>query len=211
MIDFSTLDTIIFDLGGVVVNLDINRTIKAFKNIGISNAERWISQGVHSDIFLKFEVGDISTKEFYDGIRELAGVEASDSEIRNAWCAMLIDLPPVRIKIIEQLKRNFRVLLLSNTNEIHLDYFDGFASGYSSMSNLFHKVYYSFLLHDHKPNISIFHSVIEKERLIPNRTLFIDDAEANIYAAQNTGLNTQLVTPKNQMENIFKDSFVKNW
>ena len=205
MIDLSTLDTIIFDLGGVVVNLDISRTINAFKNFGISNVEHWINPGLHTDIFLKLEVGEISEEEFFHGIRELAGVKVYDSEIKAAWCAMLIDLPTERVKIIEKLKKTHRVILLSNTNSIHVDYFDGFAKGYSSMSELFHNVYYSFLMHDHKPNASIFRSVIEKERLIPGKTLFLDDAEANVVAAQSAGIRTQLVTPENQMEDIFNN------
>ena len=205
MIDLSTLDTIIFDLGGVVVNLDINRTVNTFKNLGISNVEHWINPGLHTDIFLKLEVGEISEKEFYRGIRELAGVKVSDSKIKAAWCAMLIDLPNERVKIIEKLKKTHRVILLSNTNAIHVGYFDGFAKGYSSMSDLFHKVYYSFLMHDHKPNISIFRSVIESEKLTPGKTLFLDDAEANIVAAQSAGIGTQFVAPGNQMEDIFND------
>jgi len=205
MIDLSALDTIIFDLGGVVVNLDINRTINAFKNLGISNVEHWIKPGLHTDIFLQLEVGEISEDEFYRGIRKLAGVEVSDSEIRSAWCAMLIDMPAERVKIIEELKKTHKVLLLSNTNSIHVNYFDGFANRYSSMSHLFHDVYYSFQMHDHKPNVSIFWSVIEKEELIPGKTLFIDDAEANVNAARSTGIRTQLITPENQIENIFSN------
>ena len=205
MIDLSALDTIIFDLGGVVVNLDINRTINAFKNLGISNVEHWIKPGLHTDIFLQLEVGEISEDEFYRGIRKLTGVEVSDSEIRSAWCAMLIDMPAERVKIIEELKKTHKVLLLSNTNSIHVNYFDGFANGYSSMSHLFHDVYYSFQMHDHKPNVSIFWSVIEKEELIPGKTLFIDDAEANVNAARSTGIRTQLVTPENQIEDIFSN------
>lgn len=203
MIDLSTVDTIIFDLGGVVVNLDINRTIDAFKKLGIHSAEKWITPGLHADIFLKLEVGRISEHEFYSGIRKLVGVEVTNSDIREAWCAMLINLPLKRVKIIEQLKENYNVLLLSNTNIIHLEYFDGFAQGYSSLSELFHNVYYSFLMHDHKPNVSLFRTVIEKEKLIPAKTLFIDDAEANIVAAQNAGMQAILVTPENQMEDIF--------
>ncbi len=205
MIDLSSIDTIIFDLGGVVVNLDIDRTINAFKKLGISNVEKWIKPGLHSEIFLRLEVGEISEDLFYDGIRELAGVEISDSEIRSAWCVMLVNLPLERVKIIERLKKNSHVLLLSNTNSIHVEYFDGFATGYSSISHLFHKVYYSFMLNDHKPNVSIFQSVIEKEKLIPERTLFLDDAEANIVAAQKAGLHTQLVSPENRMEDIFRN------
>ncbi len=203
MIDLYTLDTIILDLGGVVVNLDISRTINAFKNLGISNVEHWINPGLHTDIFLKLEVGKISEEEFYRGIRELTGLKVDDSKIGEAWCAMLIDLPKERVKIIEELKKTHRVILLSNTNSIHVDYFDGFTKGYNSMSELFHKVYYSFLMHDHKPNVSIFHSVIEKEKLIPGKTLFIDDTKANIDAAQRAGIRTQLVTPENQIEDIF--------
>ncbi len=203
MIDLSTVDTIIFDLGGVVVNLDINRTIEAFKKLGIHNAENWITPGLHADIFLKLEVGKISEDQFYEGIRELAGLELTDEEIKEAWCAMLINLPLGRVKIIEQLKENYNVLLLSNTNIVHLECFDGFAQGYSSMSELFHNVYYSFLMHDHKPNVSLFRTVIEKENLIPAKTLFIDDTQANIVAGRNAGMQAILVTLENQMEDIF--------
>ncbi len=204
MIDLSTIETIVFDLGGVVVNLDINLTIEAFKKLGIHNAENWITPGLHADIFLKLEVGKISEDQFYKGIRELVGVEVTDKEIREAWCAMLIDLPLDRVKRIEQLKKNHNVFLLSNTNCIHRMYFDRFAKGYNSMTDLFHEVFYSYLMHDHKPNLSIFNSVIEKENLVPAKTLFIDDAPDNIVAARNAGMQAVLITPEKQMEDLFR-------
>ncbi len=204
MIDLSIIDTIIFDLGGVVVNLDINLTVDAFKKLGVHNVGNWINPGLHADIFLKLEVGKISEDEFYGGIRELAGIEVTDSEIRKAWCAMLINLPLERVKIIERLKKNYTVLLLSNTNSVHVEYFDGFAQGYNSITELFHNVYYSFLMGDHKPNVSIFRSVIELENLIPAKTLFIDDAQANIAAARDAGFQAVLVTTEKQMEDLFR-------
>jgi len=75
--------------------------------------------------------------------------------------------------------------------------------GYKSLSDLFHNVYYSFLLHDHKPNVSVFEKVIEFERLDPQSALFLDDAQKNIVAARKTGMHTMLITPDMQMEDVF--------
>ena len=204
MIDLSSIETIIFDLGGVVVDLDLSLTIKSFEKFGIKDPERFIRHGAHSDIFLKLETGEVTEKEFYTGIRELAGKELSDDKIRHAWCAMFTHLPDKRVRIIEHLKKGHRVVLLSNTNTIHRRHFDGMADGYNSLSDLFDKVYYSFILHDHKPNISVFRKVIVEEGLKPSSTLFLDDTQKNIVAARTTGMHTMLVTPENQMEDIFR-------
>ena len=204
MIDLSNIKTIIFDLGGVIVNLDLELTIMAFKQMGIKRPERFISPGLHSDIFLKLELGEITEEEFYSGIRELAGVNIPDKAIRDAWCALLTDLPKERVRLIEKLKNNHRVILLSNTNSIHLSYFDGMADGYNSLSELFDKVYYSFKLHDHKPNLSVFKKIIALEKLVPGETLFVDDAQKNILSAKESGMQTLMITPEKQMEDVFR-------
>jgi putative hydrolase of the HAD superfamily len=204
MLDLSLIKTVIFDLGGVVVDLDLNLSVNAFRDLGIKEPERFIQHGVHSDIFLKLEVGEITEKEFFAGIRELAGKDITEGEIRSAWCAMFTELPAERVRIIEKLKKEHRVILLSNTNSIHRDHFDGMADGYKSLSDLFHEVYYSFILHDHKPNISVFEKVLEKENIDPKETLFVDDAQKNIAAARETGMHTMLITPDRQMEDVFK-------
>jgi HAD superfamily hydrolase (TIGR01509 family) len=77
------------------------------------------------------------------------------------------------------------------------------ARGYNSLSDLFHKTYYSFLLYDHKPNLSIFNKVLELENIRTEETLFIDDAQKNIAAARETGMHTMLITPDRQMEDVF--------
>ncbi len=203
MIDLTTLDTIIFDLGGVVVDLDLSLTVNAFKKLGIKDPEEFISHGLHSDIFLKLEIGEITEKEFYDAVREMVGKFVQDETIKKAWCAMLTGIPEERVRIIERLKKEHKVILLSNTNSIHLSHFDGMAAGYKSLSELFDKVYYSFLLHDHKPNVYVFRKLIEMEKIDPGKALFIDDAKKNIEAARETGMHTMLITSDIQMEDIF--------
>ena len=204
MLDLSGIKTIIFDLGGVVVNLDLNLSVEAFRRLGIRKPEQFIQHGVHSDVFLKLEIGEITEDEFYSGVKELAGEELSNEDIRAAWCAMFTTLPDERVRIIERLKKSYRVLLLSNTNSIHRSHFDGMAEGYQSLEELFDKVYYSFQLHDHKPNLSIFEKVIAEENIKPEEALFVDDAQKNIAAARKTGMHTMLITPDKQMEDIFK-------
>ncbi len=203
MIDLAGTETIIFDLGGVVVDLDLSLTVNAFKEKGISNVEEYISHGLHSDIFLKLEIGEITEREFYDRISALAGNHIPDEAIREAWCAMLTGIPDERVRIIEKLKKDHKVILLSNTNSIHLSHFDGMASGYESLSDLFDEVYYSFRLHDHKPNISVFRKIIDLEALDPVKTLFVDDAQKNIAAAREAGMQTMLITSDNRMEDVF--------
>jgi len=178
-------------------------TINAFRDLGIKDPERFIKHGVHSDIFLKLEIGEITEEEFYSGIKALTGRKLSNEEIKSAWCAMFTVLPEKRVRIIEKLKRNHKVLLLSNTNSIHFTHFDGMIRGYKSLSDLFHNVYYSFLLHDHKPNVSVFEKVIEFEKIDPQSALFLDDAQKNIAAARKTGMHTMLITPDMQMEDVF--------
>jgi putative hydrolase of the HAD superfamily len=203
MLDLSGIKTLIFDLGGVIVNLDLTLTVNAFEKLGIEDPGQFIRHGVHSDIFLKLETGEITEEEFYSGIRELAGKNITNEEIKTAWCAMFTELPDVRVKLIEHLKKTHRVVLLSNTNSIHRSHFDSMARGYNSLSDLFHKTYYSFQLYDHKPNLSIFNKVLELENIRPEETLFIDDAQKNIAAARETGMHTMLITPDRQMEDVF--------
>ena len=203
MIDLSSIETIVFDLGGVVVDLDLQLSINAFKQLGIKDPERFIRHGAHGDIFLKLETGEITEGEFFSGIKNLAGKILTDENIKNAWCAMFTDLPKSRVKIIERLKKEHRVILLSNTNSIHRRHFDKMAEGYSSLSELFDEVYYSFMLHDHKPNVSVFKKMIEAEGLAPVRTLFLDDSQKNIDAAREIGMQAILITPARQVEDVF--------
>lgn len=191
---------IIFDLGGVLVNLDVSLTVEAFNNLGLGSITAQMSAGHHGGEMAKLERGEITENQFYDHIINLSGNGVSRNQIKDAWNAMLTDLPANRIRIVEHLKKEHKVVLLSNTNSIHHTFFDGMADGYRSMDDLFDKVWYSHRMGMSKPDTRIFKHVMEHHGFLPGETMLIDDSSANISAAEELGMLTWHITPGRPLE-----------
>lgn len=172
MIDLNNIRTIIFDLGGVVLDIYPERTIQAFDNLGIRDAASWVGNGHHKALFHDLEVGKISEQAFYDEVRSLVKDKLSTEAIKLAWNAMIGTISLKRIGIIERLRANRSVFLLSNTNVIHHKHFDAMAAKYDSLSDLFDKVYYSYKMGLSKPDSAIFKQVLGENQLKPAETLF---------------------------------------
>ncbi len=193
-------DAIIFDLGGVVLNLDYQATIDAFKNLGKENFDKLYTQANQDKIFDQYETGSISSDEFRDYFRRILEKPLTNEEIDNAWNKLLLDLPKERIDLLNTLKEKYRIFLFSNTNEIHLDSFqktikDTFGDP-NLLEKVFHKTYYSHLVGIRKPNIEAFQHVIDEQGLTAERTLFIDDSIQHIEGANKLGVQTIHLTDK---------------
>ena len=186
------IKAILFDLGGVLLNLDYQRTISAFQDLGISDFEKLYAQAAQSTLFDDFETGKISPETFQNGIRRISGLGLSDEAIQEAWNAMLLDLPLERVHLIESLKKDFRILLFSNTNAIHLNAFREIISKQHGnptlLESVFDRVYYSHLEGVRKPNTSAFQHVLDKENLDPKEVLFIDDSLQHVEGAKKLGI-----------------------
>jgi len=185
-------EAIIFDLGGVVINIDYNATIDAFKSLGIQNFEGLYSQAQQLNLFDAFEVGQTSASEFRDGIRALTGMALTDHQIDTAWHAMLLDFPPERASLLRAVRQNYSTYLLSNTNEIHFKaYLKGSKQGLGPevRAELFDGEYYSHLIGKRKPNPDVFQHVLIQNNLNPNETLFIDDSLQHIEGARSVGIH----------------------
>jgi putative hydrolase of the HAD superfamily len=203
------INTIIFDLGGVVLDLNQNLTAKWFAELaGISIPEVY-------DIFVKnewaaaFERGQITAQRFRDEVRKSFNLNISDAAIDSAWNAMLLDLPKARIELIGSLRSSFNTFVLSNTNEIHIAAFNTImnrATGGTPFENYFNKVYYSHEIGMRKPDLEIFNFVIEEQGLNPNKTLFIDDMEQNILAAKEAGLQALHLTDQDYLTELFANA-----
>ena len=183
---------IIFDLGGVVLNLDYLRTISAFQQLGISEFESNYSQLVQTGLFDDYERGEMTSGDFRDGIRKAFLIEVSDTEIDDAWNAMLLDLPKERLEILRKLGETKRIVLLSNTNEIHIRKFNQalkLEHGLNDLSYYFQKLYYSYEVGMRKPEARIFQHVLDEQGFNPAETLFIDDSPQHIEGARKVGLN----------------------
>jgi FMN phosphatase YigB (HAD superfamily) len=189
---------LIFDLGGVILDLSVAHTLKSFSELsGISQQE------VHkifttSPGFNEYEKGAMGDPAFRDYIRDIYKVNASDEAIDNCWNAMLRGIPIIKLKLLQQLKEQYTVLLLSNTNEIHLSYINNvMLPGITTERSLdvyFHKAYYSHRMLKRKPDREIFEQVLEENCLIAGETLFLDDNASNIEGAASVGIKTVHVT-----------------
>ncbi|MCS7005502.1 MAG: HAD family phosphatase [Cytophagales bacterium] len=191
-LSYARFEAIIFDLGGVILNLDFSRLAKSFEKLGVTDFESRYSQYKQNPIFDKFETGKISEEEFRKKLNELLGTSLSSKLLDESWNSLLLDFPRERIELLQKLKLHKRIFLLSNTNSIHArhyekQFYDSFGFPFRS---LFEKVYYSFEIGDRKPNLSIFERVIQENQLLPHQTLFIDDTSTHTDAARLVGLHT---------------------
>ncbi|MGE0088513.1 MAG: HAD family hydrolase [Bacteroidales bacterium] len=193
------IKNIIFDLGGVIINLDTQKTASEMKNLGFDDFEKSYSLLNQIDLFDLLEKGLITPEQFRMEIRKHISKSVSDAQIDEAWSAMLLDFPKDRIKLIQYVKRKYRIFLLSNTNKIHFDkYNSDFNAVYGfSFNTLFEKAYYSFEIGHRKPDLDIYMHVLKHSNLIPEETLFIDDSEANIKTAKLLGIQTLWIDLKN--------------
>jgi putative hydrolase of the HAD superfamily len=191
--DFPYIKNIIFDLGGVLINIDYHATEKAFKKAGIKNFDELFSQAKQTKLFDNLEKGLTDEVTFKDGLRLLSNVNFSDEVFEDAWNAMLLDFPKHRIELLQKVRNNYKTFLLSNTNEIHIPVFEHQLKqnyGITDFSQLFDKLYYSCRVGMRKPDREIFELVIQENNLIPSETLFIDDSIQHIQGAQMLGLYT---------------------
>ena len=184
------IENIIFDLGGVLLNLDSKRTIEAFYGLGWKE-EDWkaLSQGGYM-LFKSLETGMDEPDQFREKIRNMLPGNPPDLEIDTAWNAMLIDFSPEVIGYLEKLKEEYSIYLLSNTNAIHLKRFREIfwnAFGYK-LDTLFVKTYYSHEIGYRKPVPEAYQTVLQDAALDPGKTLFVDDMIINTDAASLLGL-----------------------
>ncbi len=184
---------IIFDLGGVLINIDYKLTEQAFKAAGINNFPELYSQLHQSSLFDKFEMGQIGRSEFISSLQKVAAAPVTEAQVIHAWNAMLLDFPVRRLQILQQLHLYYDLFLLSNTNEIHEAAFNEILMQSRSIPNIgvfFDKVYFSHRIGIRKPMKEIFERVLTENGLKAAETLFIDDSPQHIEGAKLLGIQT---------------------
>ncbi|SFT85661.1 putative hydrolase of the HAD superfamily [Lishizhenia tianjinensis] len=184
-------DAIIFDLGGVILNIDYNLTKEAFERLGIDDFDVIYSQAKQTDIFDKLETGQISSQHFINKMLDFLPAGTSPNLVVKAWNAMLLDLPQERLDLLAALKEKYTTFLLSNTNEIHVDAFHAIIHQQHGLKNLedyFDTTYYSNELGKRKPDVDTFLHLCEVHQLNPATTLFIDDSIQHVEGAKEAGL-----------------------
>lgn len=189
----SDYPAIIFDLGGVILDLEYSRTTKAFEQLGLNDFNSMYSQAKQTGLFDEFEIGKLSANSFINRLLDYLPKGTSANKVVAAWNAMIIDFPIQNLALLTELRKTKKIYLLSNTNEIHEQYFNLLLYRITSernLTNYFDKVYLSSTIGKRKPATETFRFVCEDNQLDPKETLFIDDTEQHILGAQSAGLQT---------------------
>jgi FMN phosphatase YigB (HAD superfamily) len=195
---------IIFDLGGIFINLDFQKTTQAFQQLGIQNFQQFFSQNHSNDLFIALETGKITPNEFFESLRKTTGINADNQTITDAWNAMLLNFPPERIEWLNKINKQYPVYLFSNTNIIHYNCFMQLFQrdiGMQNFNEQFLKAYYSHEMGMRKPDADGFEYILQQNNLKPEETLFIDDTVANINTAKALGFQTiHLTAPQTVLD-----------
>jgi putative hydrolase of the HAD superfamily len=194
---------IIFDLGGVLLDIDYRKTINAFEKLGLENFETMFSQFKADQLFEKLETGEITETDFYTAIKKRTDLAISNEEIDNAWNSLILHFRTESLQLLEKLSARYKLYLLSNTNSIHLKCFKGLftkETGKPLLDSYFIKAWYSNEVGLRKPGAEIFEFVLREEKLKAAETLFIDDTLANIETAQKLGFKTHHLLPTEKIE-----------
>ncbi len=208
----NNIRNIIFDLGAVIINIDMLGVNKKLTEMGVENIEEIHAHMFSRDVYHKLETGRISPEEFRNEIRKKAMGELSDEQLDEAWNNIILDIPPQRIKALEEARKLYRTFLLSNTNIIHYEFYNACFReqyGYDSLSGLFEKAYFSHVLNMRKPDPDIYRFVLEDAKLDPAETLFIDDKEENVRSAESTGMQGYHLVDGTDMTELFEDGSLR--
>lgn len=200
------IKNLLFDLGGVIMDIRRLNCVASFERLGMKDADNFLGEYSQKGPFLQLEEGAISEEQFRDAVRQFIAGEVTDEQIDSAFCDFLVGIPKYRLEQLRQLKKSYNIYMLSNTNSImwrsriaedfrqegleREDYFDGIVTSFEAQSI--------------KPDAKIFHTVVEKLGINPDETLFLDDSQKNLDAAAQLGFHTLLVTPGSEFFELLK-------
>jgi putative hydrolase of the HAD superfamily len=203
-INFTDLDAIIFDLGGVIIEVDMEKPYQKLIQLA---ADRHPELPFNlKKISKKYETGQLTDRQFRNQLRSIVQISYSDGQIDELWNEMLGSVPSYLAYLLEKIKNKTRTFVLSNTNPIHIREFRKRfkqATGNIGIENYFEKLYFSYEIGLHKPDPKIYKFVLEDAHLQRSRTLFIDDNFDNIKAASSLGLKTIYMNPALRLNEIF--------
>jgi putative hydrolase of the HAD superfamily len=182
------IKNIIFDFGGVFINLNHEAVSAGIKRYGLKAPDATLIS-----LSQQYEKGEMDSKTFIETVHQVIPGSLRN-EIRQIWNQTIADFPLERLEFLESLKetRQYRMFLLSNTNALHIEQVQenmGFAA-FERFRKCFEAFYLSHQIGMRKPDSEIFKFVLEENNLCPGNTLFIDDTLEHIESASKLGIKT---------------------
>lgn len=197
--------TIIFDLGGVILPLNVEASKKKIIEYTGKDIQEWIKFGYPHQLIQQFELGKVTEKEFFEELKDLLSFNQELYYLKEAWNAMLMLIPVENINYLKQLSEKYQLILLSNTCETHIHCFEKMLQDYheiESLEVLFDKVYFSCHIGLRKPDTGIFQKLIKENELDLNQTVYFDDTIEHIEVAKKMGITSYLYPQNNLLINI---------
>lgn len=197
------IKNIIFDLGGVIYDIRYENIPEAFARMGAGNLMEIYSKAKQTDFIDRYEEGLMSSDEFCEEIRRISEVPLTDEQIKEAWNAILIDVPASRVDFLLKLKEHYNLYLFSNTNQFNYDCFTAHLNqkyGFDFFDTIFKAAYFSHILHIRKPKAEGFKKIMQEQQLNPAETLFIDDSPQHIEGARRCGLQAYHLQDERSIE-----------
>lgn len=188
---FPAIKNIIFDFGGVFFDIDFSLTYNAFAQLSSKSFESVFPGGFNDELLLGLETGRVSPDEFRQNLRSRLAVDATDDTLDSAWNALLLGFPEHRIRMAGKVSEQYRIFLLSNTNLIHYQKYNGdFKKNYGhNFDDLFVKAFWSHELGLRKPDKECYQAVLSLTGLKASETVFIDDTRINVDGALANGIH----------------------
>lgn len=195
---------LLFDLGNVIIDLDIDGAFEKLGKLFRKDADR----ASIDKIMIDYECGRISTEAFIRELLHQSKNQVQSSDIIEAWNSMLVGIPMYRLEMLRMLRDHYNIYLLSNTNALHLEWVRRHVKKTHHVNDfekeLFHQAYYSHIVGDRKPLPSIFKHIIDDSFMTPALTLYMDDIQENLDVAKKLGFKTYLVKPGEEIAEYLK-------
>jgi len=188
------IKNIVFDLGGVLIELDTQRPIDRFKEIGVSDAEKLLDPYEQKGIFLDLENGKTDLRGFCTELSRHAGKEISEEDVTYGWLEFVEDVPQYKLDYLLKLKEKYKVYLLSNTNPVIMRWARSsvFSPAGRPLTDYVDKIYASYEVGITKPDPGIFEYMLSDAQMVPSETLFIDDGKRNVEVGASLGMHVYM-------------------
>lgn len=183
---------IVFDFGGVLTTIDTENALQKFRELGVENPKQYINSYCQKGPFFELENGDIDAYEFCRRLGTICGKEITYRQAKEAWLGFLVDIHEEWLEHLQPLRGKYRLSILSNTNPFIQEWAQtaGFTTCGKSLADYFDMQFFSYRMKCSKPNEEIYRKMLRLGKMKAEETLFVDDGQKNIDAAEQIGIKT---------------------